>query len=240
MGDRDVLVIIPALDEEGSLPSTLERVRRAAPWADLLVVDDGSQDATSELARARGVPVLRHAVNLGVGAALQTGFRYAVERGYAIGVQLDADGQHDPAELLALVDPVRQGRCDVAIGSRYITRTAYRTPRLRRLGMILFSAVVWLAVRQRVADTTSGYRAYGRAVMDVCARDFPRDFPDAPLLIALARRGFRFLEVPVQMREREAGRSFYTLSKSLYYPYKNMLASLMALLRTPTDEERRP
>jgi glycosyltransferase involved in cell wall biosynthesis len=240
MGDRDVLVIIPALDEEGSLPSTLERVRRAAPWADLLVVDDGSQDATAELARARGVPVLRHAVNLGVGAALQTGFRYAVERGYTIGVQLDADGQHDPAELLALVDPVRQGRCDVAIGSRYITRTAYRTPRLRRLGMILFSAVVWLAVRQRVADTTSGYRAYGRAVMDVCARDFPRDFPDAPLLIALARRGFRFLEVPVQMREREAGRSFYTLSKSLYYPYKNMLASLMALLRTPTDEERRP
>jgi glycosyltransferase involved in cell wall biosynthesis len=240
MVDRDVLVIIPALDEEDSLPGTLERVRRAAPWADLLVVDDGSQDATAELARARGVPVLRHAVNLGVGAALQTGFRYAVERGYAIGVQLDADGQHDPAELQALVDPVRQGRCDVAIGSRYITRTAYRTPRMRRLGMLLFSGVVWLAVRQRIADTTSGYRAYGRRVMDVCARDFPRDFPDAPLLIALARRGFRFLEVPVQMREREAGRSFYTLSKSLYYPYKNMLASLMALLRTLTDEERRP
>jgi hypothetical protein len=240
MADHDVLVIIPALDEEQSLPGIIEGIRRVAPWVDLLVVDDGSRDATAELSRARGVPVLRHAVNLGVGAALQTGFRYAVERGYAIGVQLDADGQHDPADLEALVAPVREGRCDVAIGSRYVRRTAYRTPRMRRLGMLMFSAVVWLAVRQRVTDTTSGYRAYGRRVMGVCQHDFPRDFPDAPLIIALARRGFRFLEVPVEMREREAGRSFYTLGKSLYYPYKNLLASLMALLRTPTDEEGRP
>ena len=240
MADRDVLVIIPALNEEASLPGTLEEVRRVAPWVDLLVVDDGSRDATADLARARGVPVLRHAVNLGVGAALQTGFRYAVERSYAIGVQLDADGQHDPKDLGALVAPVRENRCDVAIGSRYLTRTAYRTPALRRLGMLVFSGVVRMALGQRIADTTSGYRAYGRRVMEVCQHDFPRDFPDAPLLIALARRGIRFLEVPVEMREREAGRSFYTLGKSLYYPYKNMLASLMALLRAPTDEERRP
>ena len=239
MAERDVLVIIPALNEEDSLPGLLDEVRQAAPWADLLVVDDGSRDATSRVAGSRGVAVLRHAVNLGVGAALQTGFRWAIQQDYAIGVQLDADGQHDPKDLEALVAPVREGRCDLSIGSRYVTRTAYRTPLFRRIGMMVFSAVVRLALGRRIADTTSGFRAYGRRVMEVCQDDFPRDFPDAPLLIALARRGFRFLEVPVEMREREAGRSFYTLGKALYYPYKNMLASLMVLLRSRSDEERR-
>jgi glycosyltransferase involved in cell wall biosynthesis len=177
--------------------------------------------------------VLRHAVNLGVGAALQTGFRYAVERGYAIGVQLDADGQHDPADLEALVAPVRSGACEVSIGSRYVERSDYRAPLGRRLGMMLFSGVVRVALGRRITDTTSGYRAYAREVMEVCRHDFPKDFPDAPLLIALARRGFRIEEVPVRMRHREAGQSFYTLGKRMYYPYKNLLASLMALLRRP-------
>jgi glycosyltransferase involved in cell wall biosynthesis len=231
MTPSDVLVIVPALDEEASLPGTLAEVRQAAPGVDVLVVDDGSRDRTSEVARAHGVAVLRHAVNLGVGAALQTGFRYAIERGYAIGVQLDADGQHDPRFLAALVAPVRDGRCEIAIGSRYVSHTAYHAPLFRRLGMLVFSAVVRLAIGHRIADTTSGFRAYGRRVMEVCRYDFPRDFPDAPLLIDLARRGFRWVEVPVEMRPRHAGESFYTLGKSLYYPYKNMLASLMVLLR---------
>jgi len=231
MTPSDVLVIVPALDEEASLPGTLAEVRQAAPGVDVLVVDDGSRDRTSEVARDHGVAVLRHAVNLGVGAALQTGFCYAVERGYAIGVQLDADGQHDPRFIAALVAPVRDGRCEIAIGSRYVAHTAYHAPLFRRLGMLLFSAVVRLAIGHRIADTTSGFRAYGRRVMEVCRHDFPRDFPDAPLLIDLARRGFRWVEVPVEMRPRRAGESFYTLGKSLYYPYKNMLASLMVLLR---------
>ena len=231
MNPSRVLVIVPALDEEESLPRTLDEIREKAPGVDVLVVDDGSRDGTMEVARGRGVPVLHHAINLGVGAALQTGFCWAVARGYAIGVQLDADGQHDPGDLKALVAPVREGRCDVAIGSRYVSQTAYRAPLTRRAGMLLFSAVVRLMVGQTIRDTTSGYRAYGRTAMEFCQHDFPKDFPDAPLLIDLARRGFRCLEVPVEMRERSAGRSFYTLSKALYYPYKNMLASLMVLLR---------
>jgi glycosyltransferase involved in cell wall biosynthesis len=240
LSGREVLVVVPALNEEASLPGILDELLRAAPEVDVLVVDDGSADRTSEIARSRGIAVLRHAVNLGVGAALQTGFAYAVERGYSIGVQLDADGQHDPRDLPALVAPVREGRSDVSIGSRYVTRTAYKTPLHRRLGMLLFSALIRLVLRQRITDTTSGFRAYSRRVMEVCRYDFPKDFPDAPLLIMLARRRFRFLEVPVEMRERGAGQSFYTLGKKLYYPYKNMLASLMALLSSPTDEERRP
>ena len=229
-----VLVVIPALDEESSLPGTLLELMRRAPAADLLVVDDGSADGTSRVAREAGVPVVRHPVTLGVGAALQTGFRYGVKRDYAITVQLDADGQHDPAFLETVVAPVREGRCDVSIGSRYVRRTGYRAPAARRLGMRVFSGVVRLATGRRIHDTTSGFRAYARPVMEVCQYDFPSDFPDAPLLIALHRRGFRLAEVPVEMRERVAGRSFYTWTKSMYYPYKNLLASLMAWLQRPS------
>ena len=228
---RPALVVIPALDEEESLPRILEETRRAAQGYDFLVIDDGSRDRTAEVARARGIPVVRHPFNLGVGAALQTGFRWALEHGYSIVIQLDADGQHDPQFLDALVAPLRDGACDVTIGSRYVSASAYRAPFFRRLGMQLFQGVVRLALKQRITDTTSGFRAYGRSVMEVCQHDFPKDFPDAPLLIALARRGFRLCEVPVQMRERQAGTSFYTLGKSLYYPYKNLLASLMAWIQ---------
>lgn len=228
-----VLVIVPAHDEEASLPGTLAELRRVAPGVDALVVDDGSHDGTADAARASGVPVVRHAVNLGVGGALQTGFRYALERGYDIGVQFDADGQHDPAYLAALVGPVAEGRCDVSIGSRYVARSGYHAPLGRRLGMLLFAGVVRLALGRRIADTTSGFRAYAQPVMRACRDHFPADFPDAPLLITFARRGFRLIEVPVVMRERHAGKSFYTLGKQLYYPYKNLLASLMALVRRP-------
>jgi hypothetical protein len=228
-----VLVIVPAHNEEESLPVTLDELRRRAPGLDVLVVDDGSRDGTARVARERGVAVASHAVNLGVGGALQTGFRWALQHGYDVGVQLDADGQHDPAYLEALLEPILRGACDVSIGSRYVARSGYRAPLARRLGMLLFSAVVRLSVGQRITDTTSGFRAYSRAVMEICQHDFPKDFPDAPLLIDLARRGFRLAEVPVEMRAREAGRSFYTLGKSLYYPYKNMLASLMVLLKRP-------
>ena len=228
-----VLVIVPAHNEEESLPATLAELRRRSPGLDVLVVDDGSRDRTAQVARERNVPVVSHAVNLGVGGALQTGFRWALRHGYDVGVQLDADGQHDPGCLEALLEPVLRGACDVSIGSRYVARSGYRAPLTRRLGMMLFSSVVRLTVGQRITDTTSGFRAYGRDVMEICQHDFPKDFPDAPLLIDLARRGFRLAEVPVEMRTREAGRSFYTLSKSLYYPYKNMLASLMVLLKRP-------
>ena len=229
-----VLVIVPAHNEEESLPVTLAELGRKAPGVAVLVVDDGSHDATVRVAREHGVQVVSHAVNLGVGGALQTGFRWALRHGYDIGVQLDADGQHDPGHLEALVAPVVRGECDVSIGSRYVARSGYRAPLARRLGMVLFSAVVRMAVGQRITDTTSGYRAYGRPVMEICQYEFPKDFPDAPLLIDLARRGFRLAEVPVEMRAREAGRSFYTLGKSLYYPYKNLLASLMVLLKRPS------
>ena len=233
MNTPRVLVVVPAHNEEASLPGTLAEVREKAPGVDVLVVDDGSRDGTSRVAREHGVVVVRHPVNLGVGGALQTGFLYGFEHGYDVVVQLDADGQHDPAYLSVLLAPVLAGRCDVSIGSRFVASTGYRAPWNRKLGMLMFSGIVRLALGRPIHDTTSGFRAYNRAVMRVCQFDFPKDFPDAPLLIALARLGFRLEEVPVVMRERQAGTSFYTLGKQLYYPYKNLLASLMALIRRP-------
>src|SRR5262249_22276320 len=176
MSRARVLAVVPAYEGELSLPGLLDELRTRAPEVDILVVDDGSRDGTHRVARQHGVPVARHPVNLGVGAALQTGFRYAVERGYEVGVQIDADGQHDPAFLSALLEPVPAGRGHVAIGPRYVARTLYHAPIARRLGMMMFSLVVRIAVGQRIADTTSGFRAYGRAVMEACQHDFPRDF----------------------------------------------------------------
>ena len=231
--DARLLVMIPAHNEEESLPRTLAELRAAAPAVDVLVVDDGSSDRTKQRAREARVPVIRHPINLGVGGALQTAFRYALDHGYDVVVQFDADGQHDPGDLEAVAAPALSGEADVAIGSRYLTPTGYRAPRARRLGMRLFARLTSLLIGRPIADTTSGYRAYSRRVMEVCQHDLPQDFPDAPLLISLARRGFRITEVPVHMRERQAGRSFYTLGRSLYYPYKNLLASLMAMLQRP-------
>jgi glycosyltransferase involved in cell wall biosynthesis len=233
MSAARVLIVIPAHDEVESLPRTLADLREHAPGHDVLVVDDGSQDRTADVARSAGAAVVRHAVNLGVGGALQTGLRYAFQHGYDVGVQFDADGQHDARDLESVVTPVIAGTCDVAIGSRYLTPTGYHAPLTRRIGMRLFSWVTGVATGHSVADTTSGFRAYGRNVMAALQHELPHDFPDAPLLISLARSGFRLCEVPAHMHERRAGKSFYTLGKSLYYPYKNLLASLMAMLQRP-------
>jgi hypothetical protein len=226
-----VLVTVPAYNEADNLPRVIPEIRAAAPGAHILVIDDCSTDATREVALGLGVPVVSHPINLGAGGALGTGLRYAADAGFAVTVNVDGDGQHDPACLPAVVGPVARGEADVAIGSRYVARTGYRTPAMRRLGMVLFS---WLATRlagQPIRDTTSGFRAYSLQALRACVRDLPHDFPDAPFLILLARSGFRLIEVPVEMRRREFGTSLYTLGKSLYYPYKNLLASLVVTMR---------
>jgi glycosyltransferase involved in cell wall biosynthesis len=226
-----ILIMVPAHNEVDNLPRVIPEIRAAAPGAPIVVIDDCSTDGTCGVARELGVTVVSHPINLGAGGAIGTGFGYAVERGYDLAVNVDGDGQHDPASLSAVVGPVVAGEADVAIGSRYVARTSYRTPWVRRAGMLLFS---WLTTRlagQSVHDTTSGYRAYSREVLIHCARDLPHDFPDAPFLIHLARSGFRLVEVPVEMRVREFGASFYTLGKTLYYPYKILVASIIVAMR---------
>ncbi|MBI5837804.1 MAG: glycosyltransferase family 2 protein [Candidatus Eisenbacteria bacterium] len=235
-----VLVTVPAFNEAENLPRVIPEIRAAAPGAAILVVDDCSRDETRAVARGLGVTVVSHPVNLGAGGAIGTGFRYAVEKGYDLAVNVDGDGQHDPRHLAAVVSPVAGGQADVSIGSRYVEKTAYRAPLLRRTGMLLFSWVTTRLAGVAIHDTTSGYRAYSREVMRHCMADLPHDFPDAPFLIHLARSGFRLVEVPVEMRAREFGQSFYTFTKSLYYPYKNLLASAIVALRVKSRGRRRP
>ncbi len=235
-----VLVTVPCFNEAENLPRVIPEILAVAPGAHVVVIDDCSTDDTREVALGFGLAVVSHPVNLGAGGAIGTGFRYALERGFELAVNVDGDGQHDPRNLESVVRPVLEGRADVVIGSRYVERTAYRTPPMRRLGMMLFSWLTTRFVGHPIHDTTSGYRSYSREVMRHCVRDLPHDFPDAPFLIQLARSGFRLAEVAVEMREREFGTSFFTLGKSLYYPYKNLLAAMVVALQTRGKERRRP
>lgn len=223
---------MPAHDEEASIGRTLARVREALPQVDVLVVDDHSSDRTSQLALEHGARVVELSCNLGYGGAIQTGFKFALARGYDLVLQMDADGQHDPGSARDLLAPVLRGEADVAIGSRFLGQAKYHIPGLRRLGMGVFGSIVSYVTRQRFSDPTSGYQALDRRVFEFLARDnYPSDFPDADTIILLALAGFRVCEVPVTMEARTAGTSMHSNVKAFYYVVKMCLAILMVLLR---------
>lgn len=232
-----VLAIIPAYGEAAVIGKVVEELQRARPDLDMVVVDDCSPDATGARARAAGAQVLPLPVNLGIGGAVQTGFKYAAVRGYDALVQVDGDGQHDPTEIGRILDPLAEGRADVVIGSRFVEKTGYRAPFARRMGMLLFSAMARWAMGQRITDTTSGFRALNRPAFVYLARNYPVDFPDAESLVLLRRAGFRLLEVPVRMRPRISGRTSTTTLKSIYYPFKQTLSILVVLLRQVPPRE---
>lgn len=225
-----ILAIIPAFREEAKIASVVAAVR--AQGLAVLVVDDGSPDRTSEAARAAGAEVVRLPVNLGYGGALQTGYLYARDRDYDAIVQLDADGQHDPACATSLLAPVLAGEADVVLGSRFLGGNSYPVPWARRLGQRLFGGIAGWIVGARISDPTTGYQALSRrAVRLYCTAVFPDDYPDADMFIVLHRMGLRFLECPVTMYASE-GQSLHSgILKPLYYIYKMSLAILMAAIR---------
>jgi glycosyltransferase involved in cell wall biosynthesis len=226
-----VLAIVPAYNEENSVPVVIRRLREKAAGTDVLVVDDCSSDGTRDAALRAGADVISLPINLGIGGAVQTGFKQAQRRGYDIAVQVDADGQHDPADISRLVAPIQAGKADVVIGSRYLEDRGYRTPMARRTGMVIFSWVTSLICRQKITDTTSGFRALGRQALEFFAREYPVDFPDSEALIILHRKGFRIVEIPVTMFPRADGASSTGLIKSIYYPYRSFMGIMAALVR---------
>ena len=231
-----VAAIVPAFNEAKSLPALAEAFRACAPAVDVCVVDDGSKDDTARVAASLGLSVLRLPVNLGIGGAVQAGYLWALERGYDVAVQVDGDGQHDPAYLAALVAPIEAGAADVVIGSRFLAEGGFRSTFLRRAGIRYLSWFLRVRCGARVTDTTSGFRAAGRRAIELFARYYPSDYPE-PEAIALAKRaGLRLAEVPVRMSERSHGQSSITAFRTLYYLVKVSLALVLLPPRTQRAE----
>jgi glycosyltransferase involved in cell wall biosynthesis len=233
------LVVIPAFNEAGRIGAVLKGVQAAVPGLPVLVVDDGSGDDTAVLARAAGARVVSLPFNLGAGVAAQTGYRLAAREGYECVVQLDGDGQHEPADIPALLKVIEEHEADVAIGSRFLGRVAYRPGALRRIGMGLFGWLAWLVTGVRFSDVTSGFRAFSGDVVRFAASEwYPTDYADADVLITLRRAGFRLREVPVRMYPRAGGRSMHAGLRPVYYVFKMLLSVALAPLRREPAERK--
>ncbi len=228
---RRILVVIPAFNEAVRIGPVLRTIR-ASLAADVLVVDDGSSDGTAAESSTAGAVVATHPVNLGYGAALQTGYRYALRRGYDAVLQLDADGQHDPASIPRLVESLREA--DVVVGSRFLGDGGYRPPLLRRAGMKIFAAVATALCGQRITDPTSGYQAISRQALSFYVHErYPHDYPDADVLAMVARAGLRLREVPVRMLPSPPGKSMHSgVVRPLYYVFRMSLALFLVPLRS--------
>jgi glycosyltransferase involved in cell wall biosynthesis len=225
-------VLVPALDEEAALPALLAGLAGAQPGLPVVVIDDGSRDATARVAAAAGAHVLRHPFNLGYGAALQTGYKYALARRADWLVQMDADGQHLPSEIAGLVEPVRRGEADLVVGSRFLAAGDYRMGALRTAGRHLFRAVA-RASGLTVTDPTSGFQALGPRAIALFADDwFPSDYPDVDVLLVATRAGLRVSEHPVRMAEGSRPSTLHGGWKPLYYVYKMLLSSWAATTRS--------
>jgi len=228
---RRLLVVIPAYNEAGRIGPVVGKAHRQAD-GDVLVVDDGSSDGTADEARDAGAAVAVHPVNLGYGAALQTGYRYALRHGYDAVLQMDADGQHDPASIPALVGAL--DGADVVVGSRFLGDGGYSPTLARRTGMRIFGAIATLLCGQRITDPTSGYQAISREALRFYAHErYPHDYPDADVLAMVARAGLRLREVPVRMLPSPTGKSMHAgILKPLYYVFRMSLALFLVPLRS--------
>lgn len=228
-----ILTIVPAYNEAGAIKKTLGYIRAVDMDLGIVVIDDCSTDRTAELARATGAAVVSLPINLGIGGAVQTGFRFAVENGYDVAIQVDGDGQHDPAFIPELIAPILEGSADVVVGSRFIRREGYQSRFMRRLGIRTFQHLNRLLIRQKITDSTSGFRAYNAAALEVLQDNYPVDYPEPEALVLLKKRGFRITEVPVIMRDRHAGVSSISGWKSAYYMIKVTLSILIESVRLP-------
>ncbi len=238
------LAIVPAFNEAEAIAATVAAIHERAPDFDVLVVDDGSIDATAERARGAGSEVLRMPFNLGIGGAMQSGYLYALERGYEVAVQVDGDGQHDPSHIHDLLDRLHSDpELNMVTGSRFldIDGEGYRSSALRRLGIRVFSSVVSLITGQHVTDPTSGFRMTNRRGIELFAHDYPHDYPEVEAILLMHAHRLSSCEIPVRMRPRLTGESAISSTQSVYYMVKVLLAVFVGLFRRrPTIEPKKP
>jgi len=227
-----ILVIVPAFNECGNIKRTLEDIRKFAPGVDILVIDDGSQDTTAQEARDAGGMVVSLPFNLGIGAAVQTGFQYAQRHHYDIAVQIDGDGQHDPSFIDKVLGPIRRDAADMVVASRFLEKTGgYRSSFSRRVGINFFVHLINALTGVKINDPTSGFRAYNKKMIGLFSEYYPHDFPEPEAIVVTQQAGGRIVELAVVMRKREAGSSSIRYFKTLYYMVKVTLAILLHMIR---------
>jgi glycosyltransferase involved in cell wall biosynthesis len=227
------LAVVPAYNEGATVGRVVRAIQDKAPGFDVVVIDDGSTDGTADEAAAAGAKVIRHPFNLGIGGAVQSGFFYALDHGYDYMVQVDGDGQHDPAEIGRLRECMNADyTVDMVCGSRFLSEDQqYPAPISRRTGIHIFAFIVSRLVGQRVSDPTSGFRLYNRRAIALFARDYPHDYPEVEAVLMLHVHRLRMREIPVRMFQRGGGSSSISSGKSLYYMVKVLLAVFVGLAR---------
>lgn len=232
IGFPNTLIVIPAFNEGKNIARVLEGIRRCAPGLPILIVDDGSGDATAQIAREQGATVLSMPFNSGYGVALQTGFIYALKNRYTTVVQMDADGQHDPRHIIDMLQEIQTDDLDVVIGSRFLGKNKYKTSIPKHLGMYIFGKLASFFCGQKVSDPTSGFQVLkGKAIQFVAGDSYPPDYPDADFIIMLHRCGFKIREVPVTMHASPNNKSMHHGHKTVYYVFKMLLSIIVTLLR---------
>ncbi len=222
-----VLLVIPAFNESENLPKLLDKIQTDFSAYDILVVNDCSSDDTERIAKEKNCRVVSLPINLGIGGAVQTGFRYGLLHGYDVVVQLDGDGQHNPEYLPSLIGKLREG-FNVCIGSRFIHREGYQSTLIRRAGIQYFKGLLKLLTGHSFSDPTSGFRAFDRKAIEYFSEYYPSDYAEPESIIMLIKKKMTIAEVPVVMNEREKGRSSIRAFDSVYYTIKVTLAICIA------------
>ncbi|MDF2960493.1 MAG: glycosyl transferase family 2 [Paenibacillus sp.] len=233
MEQGKALIVVPAYNEQNNIMKVIWDIRESIPYFDILVINDCSLDGTSANARkAEGVKVVDLPYNLGIGGAVQTGFKYAFSNGYQYMVQIDGDGQHPPKEVDKLLNTMLQSGSDMVIGSRFLDIKSFRTTWTRRLGIKVFYLLFRMLINTRITDSTSGFRLYNRKSIELLSRHYPDDYPEPDAIILLKKHGLTISEVGVEMKEREHGESSITPIKSPYYMAKVILSIFFSYTRT--------
>ena len=230
-GPDSLLVIVPALNEEGAIGGVVKAIHESVPEAAVLVIDDGSTDATIDRARAAGADILPLPHHLGLGGCVQAGYKLAYELGFSYVIRVDGDGQHDARDIPRILERLKTTGCEMVIGSRFTEENGSHTSVTRSLGIRLFRLVLRPILGQTVHDPTSGFVGVNRRALDVFSRSFPLEYPEIEALVVLQRRQFRFEEVPSKMRPRTTGRSSITAVKSLYYIVHVLLGVFVNVLK---------
>ena len=238
-GPGGVLIIVPAFNEEGAIAGVVRSVEEHMPGIPVLVIDDGSVDGTIAQARAAGAEVLTLPHHLGLGAAVQTGYKLAYELGFEYVIRIDGDGQHDARDIPRILEKLQTTGCEMVIGSRFVSHNGSETSLLRALGIRFFRLVLQPILGQPVHDPTSGFVGVNRRALAVFGRSFPLEYPEIEALVVLQRRRFRFEEIPCKMRPRTTGRTSITPVKSLYYIAHVLLGVFVNVLKYERRLHRR-